>query len=222
MGVRLPGRVAAPAGRRAARSGAVAVNGMRLHYERHGAGEPLVLLHGFTGAGSDWAPFVDQLSSEHDLSVPALRGHGRSTNPSGEYTHRQSARDIFALLDRLGIANCQGIGVSGGANALLHMATQQPSRVEAIVLVSAASYYAEQARAFMRQFTIESHTDEQWRVMRQRHHHCDAQSQALCTLAQGFKDSYDDMSFTPPHLATITARTLIVSGDRDPLVPVGI
>src|SRR6202158_5409601 len=152
MGVRLPGRVAAPAGRRAARSGAVAVNGMRLHYERHAAGEPLVLLHGFTGAGSDWAPFVDQLSSEHELIVPDLRGHGRSTNPSGEYTHRQSARDIFALLDRLGIANCQGIGVSGGAEALLDMATPPPSPVAALGPVRAPSYHAGRARGAGRAF----------------------------------------------------------------------
>jgi pimeloyl-ACP methyl ester carboxylesterase len=36
------------------------------------------------------------------------------------------------------------------------------------------------------------------------------------------KDSYDDMNFTPPYLSTITARTLIVHGDRDPLYPVNL
>jgi pimeloyl-ACP methyl ester carboxylesterase len=206
----------------AARSGTVAVNGMRMHYRRHGQGGPLLLLHGFTGAGTDWAPLAEPLAGEHELIVPDLRGHGRSTNPSGAYTHRQAALDLFALLDRLGIGSVKAIGVSGGANALLHMATQQPSRVEAMVLVSAASYYAAQARAFMRQFTVESHTDEQWQVMRQRHRHGDRQILALWAQAQGFKNSYDDMSFTPPHLATISARTLLVSGDRDPLVPVSL
>ena len=39
-------------------------------------------------------------------------------------------------------------------------------------------------------------------------------------MANAFKDSYDDMNFTPPLLSTITARTLIVHGDRDPLYPV--
>jgi len=207
---------------REVRSGTVAVNGMRMHYWRHGQGGPLVLLHGFTGAGADWVPFVDALASEHELIVPDLRGHGRSTNPSPAYTHRQAALDVFALLDRLDVGSFKAIGVSGGANALLHMATQQPPRVEAMVLVSAASYYAEQARAFMRQFTLESRTDEQWQVMRQRHSRGDGQIRALWAQAHGFKDSYDDMSFTPPHLATISARTLLVSGDRDPLVPVSI
>ena len=214
---------AAPARGRDVRSGTVAVNGIRMHYQRHGqGGPPLLLLHGFTGAGGDWAPFVEPLSREHELIIPDLRGHGRSTNPSGTYTHRQAALDVLALLDRLDVGSVKAIGVSGGANALLHMATRQPSRVEAMVLVSGASYYAEQARAFMRQFTVESHTDEQWRIMRQRHRHGDRQILALWAQANGFKDSYDDMSFTPPHLATISARTLLVSGDRDPLVPVSI
>jgi pimeloyl-ACP methyl ester carboxylesterase len=212
----------APARRRGARSGTVAVNGMRMHYQRHGEGKPLLLLHGFTGAGGDWAPFVEPLSSEYELIMPDLRGHGRSTNPSGTYTHRQAALDVLALLDRLKVGSVKAIGVSGGANALLHMATRQPSRVEAMVLVSGASYYAEQARVFIRQLTVESHTDEQWRIMRQRHRHGDRQILALWAQAHGFKDSYDDMSFTPPHLATVSARTLLVSGDRDPFVPVSI
>ena len=59
--------------------------------------------------------------------------------------------------------------------------------------------------------------------MRARHAHGDDQIRALWRIAVGFADSYDDdMSFTPPHLATIRARTLIVIGDRDELYPVEI
>ncbi len=56
--------------------------------------------------------------------------------------------------------------------------------------------------------------------MRARHAHGDDQIRALWRHAAGFADSYDDMNLTPPHLATITARTLIVYGDRDPLYPI--
>jgi pimeloyl-ACP methyl ester carboxylesterase len=211
-------RAAKPDGR-SLRSGTASIHGMRMYYERHGRGEPLLLLHGFTGAGGDWASFVEQWSGEYELIVPDLRGHGRSTNPSGQYTHRQAAEDLLALLDRVGVGSVKAIGVSGGGNALLHMATREPARVEAMVLVSAASYYAESARDFMRQTMTETRNDESWRIMRQRHHHGDEQIRELWAQARGFKDSYDDMSFTPPHLATISAQTLIVSGDRDPLVP---
>ena len=50
----------------------------------------------------------------------------------------------------------------------------------------------------------------------------DAQIEALIASTTAFADSYDDMNLTPPHLATIQARTLIVQGDRDPLYPVDL
>src|SRR5881397_1768679 len=118
-----------------------AINGMQMYFEIHGEVEPLLLLHGFTGAGSNWQAFVSGLSREYQLIIPDLRGHGRSTNPSSEFTFRQCALDIFALLDHLGIERFKAIGLSGGGNTLLHMATQQPVRIVAMVLVSATSYY---------------------------------------------------------------------------------
>jgi pimeloyl-ACP methyl ester carboxylesterase len=57
--------------------------------------------------------------------TPDLRGHGRSTNPSGVFRFADVARDVFALLDRLGINRVKAIGMSAGANTLLqgHAAT---------------------------------------------------------------------------------------------------
>ncbi len=72
----------------------------------------------------------------------------------------------------------------------------------------------------MRQVSPENRTDAEWQQMRQWHKHGDEQIRALWRMSNAFKDSYTDMSFTPPHLSTITARTLIVHGDRDPLYPV--
>ena len=133
-----------------------------------------------------------------------------------------SELDVFALLDHLRMERFKAIGISGGGNTLLHMATQQPGQVAAMVLVSTTSYFPEQARTFMRQFTIDSRTDEEWQFMRQRHQHGDEQIRALWMQGQAFKDSYDDMNFTAPYLSTIAARTLLVYGDRDPLYPVQI
>jgi len=198
------------------------INGMQMYYEIHGQGEPLVLLHGFTGAGSNWQSFIGDLAREYQLTIPDLRGHGRSTNPSGEFTFRQSALDVFGLLDYLGIRRCKAIGVSAGGKTLLHMATQQPARVEAMVLVSATPYFPDQARVIMQQLSPHNRTDAEWEQMRQWHKHGDEQIRALWKMANAFKDSYDDMNFTPPYLSTIRARTLIVHGDRDPLYPVNM
>ncbi len=200
----------------------LAVNDMQMYYVSHGEGEPLVLLHGFTGSSGDWKLFLPDLAQGYRLIIPDLRGHGRSTNSLPTFTFRQAALDVFALLDYLGIGQCKAIGLSNGGNVLLHMATQQPERIAAIVLVSAVSYYPEQARTIMRAYTTDNLTDDEWRVLRQRHQHGDEQIRALFRQGRAFADDFQDMSFIPPRLATITARTLIVSGDHDPLVPVSI
>jgi pimeloyl-ACP methyl ester carboxylesterase len=195
------------------------INGIQMYYQILGQGEPLVMLHGFTGVGDDWQPFAKELEKRYRLIIPDMRGHGRSTNPSMEFTHRQSAQDVFALLDHLEIERFKAIGLSAGGNTLLHMATQQPARVEAMVLVSATSYFPMQARAVMSQFTADTLTDENWKLLRQRHTQGDEQIRALWRQGNAFKDSYRDMNFTPPYLSTISARTLIVDGDRDRFYP---
>jgi pimeloyl-ACP methyl ester carboxylesterase len=204
--------------------GFISYEGAELHYDLRGDGEPLLLLHGFTGSGVDWVHLfeMNELARRFRLIIPDARGHGRSTNPSGAFTHRQCARDLLALCDHLGVARCNAIGLSLGGNTLLHVATAQPERVAAMVLIGAPSYFPAPARAIMRMFTPDTRSEAEWSAMRARHVHGDDQIRALYRTAVGFADSYDDMTFTPPHLATIRARTLIVTGDRDPLYPLEI
>jgi pimeloyl-ACP methyl ester carboxylesterase len=200
----------------------ISINGIEMYYEVHGEGEPLLLLHGGGGVGANWQLIFKEPPDRYQLIVPDLRGHGRSTNPSMEFTFRQSALDAFALLDHLGIEQFKAIGMSMGAKTLLHMATGRPQQVEAMVLVSAAPYFPEQARAIMRQVSSADHTEAEWRQMREWHKQGDEQIKALWGLTDTFKDSYTDMNFTTPYLSTIRARTLIVHGDRDPLYPVNL
>lgn len=200
----------------------ISVNGIEMYFETRGEGEPLVLLHGGGGVGANWELIFKEPPANYKLVVPDLRGHGRSTNPSKDFTFRQLSLDVFALLDHLGIERFKAIGMSMGAKTLLHIATQQPARVEAMVLVSAAPYFPEQARAIMRQMSPDNHTEAEWRQMREWHKHGDEQIRALWRLPEVYKDSYENMNFTPPYLSTITARTLIVHGDRDPLYPANL
>jgi pimeloyl-ACP methyl ester carboxylesterase len=197
------------------------LNGVQLYFEVHGSGEPLILLHGFGGCSQDWSVLTDDWSKNFQLIVPDMRGHGRSSNASKIFRHQDSATDILDLLDYLKIDAFKGLGVSGGGNVLLHLATRQPERVQAMVLVSATSYFPAQARAIMRQYP-NSLTEQDWETMRGRHPGGDVQIKALLESTASFADSYDDMNFTPPYLSTVQARTLIVQGDRDPLYPVEI
>ncbi len=200
----------------------VRVNGIDMHVERRGGGEPLLLLHGGGGAGVNWRLVFDSPPPGYELIVPDLRGHGRSTNSGVAITFRQLALDVLGLLDCLGVGRLKAIGVSMGAKTLLHLATLQPERVEAMVLVSAAPYFPEATRALMRAAAAASRSEADWEMMRRWHVHGDEQIRALWEMPNHFAKDYDDMSFTPPRLGEIRAQTLIVHGDRDPLYPVAL
>ncbi len=200
----------------------VAVNGVNLHYEMTGQGEPLLWLHGFMGAGPDWQYIFSEPPAGFRLIAPDLRGHGASNNPSGEFSFRQAASDVLGLLDELRIDRLRAIGVSGGGLTLLHVATLRPALIDAMVIVSAPPYFPAQARAIQRQASEAMFGPAELDLMRKRHAGGAEQFQQLLAHARGLADSYDDVSFTPPYLGTITADTLIVFGDRDPLYPVSL
>jgi pimeloyl-ACP methyl ester carboxylesterase len=203
------------------RTDTVSLNGIEMFYETDGGGDPLLLLHGGGGCHEDWVYAGREDFIQHYAVVaPDARGHGRSTNPARVITHRQCASDMLALLDHLKVGRCKAIGLSMGGNILLHMATMQPERITAMVVVSATMYFPDQARAIMRQVPVENHSAAEWETMRKRHKVGDDQIRALWEWQRSMKDSYDDMNFTPDSLSRIKASTLIVYGDRDFLYPV--
>ncbi|HEY2510849.1 MAG TPA: alpha/beta hydrolase [Polyangiaceae bacterium] len=193
-----------------------------LHHRVFGNGPPLVLLHGLTGTGDDWTHVfdLDTLARSFRLVLPDARGHGRSPNPTGDFTFRACAEDTLALLDHLGLERVRAIGVSLGAKTLLHLATLAPARLEAMVLVSATPRLCDTSRRVMRAAAAADHTADEWTLMRGKHPLGDDQIRALWALPARLAASTDDLDFTPERLVAIEARTLVVSGDRDPLYPV--
>lgn len=191
------------------------VNGMELHYDRHGTGEPLIWLHGGMGHGPDWRFIFTKEPGGYQLIAPDLRGHGRSTGARATYSFRQSALDVIGLLDHLGVDRVKIIGLSGGGITALHVATLEPRRVEAMVVISAPPRFPEQVRASQRQYSIDMLSDEEKARMRARHRR-EGQIEILLAQVRAFADG-DDPNFTKDQLARISAETLIVFGDRDPL-----
>jgi len=201
------------------------VNDIEMYYEDHGAGEPLVLLHGFTLSHTMWDGHLPYLTPHYRVLSVDLRGHGRSTNPRDTFRHDQAARDVYALLDALGIGRFRAMGFSSGSMVLLHMATKQPERVQAMVHISGTTYCDTQTRQVYASISPENPTMP-WEQLAKWHLLGDDQIRKLMTQFHGFKDVYDDVNFTPPYLSTITAPTLIIHGDRDPFfevsIPVGL
>lgn len=198
------------------------IDGASVYYEVIGDGEPLLWLHGFMGAGADWRYIFTEPPPGYRLIAPDLRGHGASTNPSASFSFRQAASDMLALLRHLNVERIGAIGLSGGGITLLHMATTRPAAIDSMVLVSAPPYFPAQARALQRQMSEAMFSDAEMDLMRRRHKHGEAQIQRLLAQGRALAETYDDVNFTPPYLSTITANTLIVFGDRDPLYPVSL
>ena len=184
-------------------------------YEERGAGESFVLLHRFGGCSQLWLPLTDRLAEHFRLIVPDLRGHGRSANPAGTFTHRQSAADIFALLDQLGVTRFKAMGTSSGGMTLLHKATRQPSRVEAMGSDRCTHYFPEEARAA----TLRCH-DAVRRPSGSSHVRCAGMLRRgnwPSSLATSRQLRRHELHGAIP--GDLTARTLIVHSDRDPLFP---
>ena len=201
---------------------AIPIDGAEIHVEERGSGEPLLLLHGLMGTGRDWqhAFDLDALAARHRVIVPDARGHGRSTNPAGAFTFGRCASDVLALLDALGVGKARAVGLSLGAETLLHVATREPARLIAMVVVSATPCLPEATRALFRSVAAAEHTADDWTAMRAMHERGDEAIRALWALPRRFADDPADMTFTAERLAAVRAETLIVSGDRDPFYPV--
>ena len=198
------------------------VNGVRLYYEVYGEGEPLVFLHGFTMSHKMWEEWVDDFTNHFKVILVDLRGHGNSSNPSNIFRHRESAKDIFALLDHLKIDKFKAMGYSSGAMTLLHMATMDSSRLEAMALLGASSYYPEVCRNILGSIKYENLGESWLNSLKNYQPGGETQIRKLLKQFNDFAETYDDMNFTNPYLSKIKSSTLIIHGDRDQLFPIDI
>ena len=112
------------------------VNGIKLYYEIHGTGRPLVLLHGGLGAGSMFGDNLVALAKNHRVILPDLQGHGRTADIDRPMTLEAMADDIAALLAHLKIPQADVMGYSLGGGVALQVAVRHPELVRKLVLVS--------------------------------------------------------------------------------------
>jgi pimeloyl-ACP methyl ester carboxylesterase len=113
------------------------VNGINLYYETHGAGRPMILLHGGLMSGEMFGPILPSLAERHLVITIDLQGHGRTADIDRPIDIRLMADDIAALIDHLGLEKPDVVGYSLGGGVALLTAMKYPEKVGKLVSASA-------------------------------------------------------------------------------------
>jgi len=116
----------------------IKLNGIQYNVEFCGTGFPLLLLHGFTGAGSTWQPLSPILSRNAEMIMVDLIGHGKTESPIEweRYDILKVAADLNLLLEELAIEKVDLLGYSMGGRLAITFAANYPEKVRKLVLES--------------------------------------------------------------------------------------
>ena len=125
-----------PAATSALKTGHVQVRGINYYYELHGAGEPLLLLHGGLGSIDMFGPNLPMLAEHRQVIAVDLQGHGRTTLGDQPIRPADIANDLDSALVQLGFPQVDVLGYSMGGAVALRLAIQHSARVRRLALVS--------------------------------------------------------------------------------------
>src|SRR3954454_10727214 len=114
------------------------VNGLKMYYEVHGSGDPVVLLHGaYMTIPGNWTGWIGELSKTRKVIAVEMQGHGRTADIKRDLTFENLADDVAALLDQLKIPSADLIGFSMGGGVAMECAIRHPGKVRKVVSISA-------------------------------------------------------------------------------------
>jgi pimeloyl-ACP methyl ester carboxylesterase len=120
-------------------TGYAPVDGLRMYYEIHGRGEPVVLLHGaFMTITTNWEGWIGELSKTRRVIAVEMQGHGRTADIPRELSSENHADDVAALLKYLEIPRADLIGYSMGGRVAMQVAVRHPDRVRRVVVISSS------------------------------------------------------------------------------------
>lgn len=112
------------------------VNDLKIYYEIHGTGQPLILLHGGVGALEMFGPVLPTLALSRRVIAVDLQGHGRTADIDRPLRFGLMAEDIAALMKHLGVERADIMGYSLGGGVALRTALQHPNMARKLILVS--------------------------------------------------------------------------------------
>ena len=196
------------------------VRGTGIYHEVHGAGEPVLLLHGGFSTLETMRPQLEALSGEYAVHAPERPGHGRSPDRAGAFNYGESVADTIAYLDAVGVERAHIVGFSDGAIIGLLIALQHPGRIRSLVAISGnldPSGFAFDDDGSEGEPDVSSETDREPDRDRERYgalspdgpEHADVVVEKLMRLWT------TEPSIAPADLARITVPTMIMAGDSD-------
>lgn len=192
----------------------VKVNGIDMYYEVYGEGEPLLLLHGWTQSSKFWAEYIPTYVQHFKVYAVDLRGHGRTSKVTFDFTIEKSSKDILAFLDYLQIKKIKAIGLSYGGLTLLELASSNPGRIASMILIGASqSYNGGENNNGDTTFSYDNLPPAFVEELHKIHHHGEDQIKALFDPNLNYKIDLSDEK-----LNAFRIRTLIVHGDRDEIL----
>lgn len=208
---RLPPTPALP---KTARTGTVAVNGVRLWYAIFGHGAPVILLHGGYANSNYWGFQVAALAPKFEVITIDSRGHGRSTWDGQAITYHLMAQDVIAAMDALYIPKAAVVGWSDGGIIGLDMAIHHPERLTKLFAFGANSNIAgTKDPGGNPMFPLyKKRTREEYRQLSPAPSEFDAFSAQLGKMWD------NEPNFSDAELRGIKVPTWIVDGDRDEII----
>jgi pimeloyl-ACP methyl ester carboxylesterase len=203
----------------------LAANDLEIGYEVHGAGPPLILLHGATSAGrEDFAAQIPILSKAFQVFVPDARGHGTTRWDAAQgFRYEWLVDDLRAFADGIGLETFHLLGFSMGAMTALQFASRDPSRLRTLIVVGITTQReprASVARRLMDPDRVDRQEPAWGAELARRHDPVQGEGAWRRLLPAIAADVARQPLLGPGDLRRIDLPAMVVCGDRDPFVPV--
>ncbi|SDO62068.1 Pimeloyl-ACP methyl ester carboxylesterase [Klenkia soli] len=193
-----------------------------MHAEEHGAGEPVLLLHGGFCTIETMRPQADALAADFRVHAFERPGHGRTPDVDGPYSYAAETARTLAWLDDVGLGRVHVVGHSDGAIIGLLLALQHPERVRSLVAISANlhpsgfTFSPEELAAALSTAGVPVAVDPDDEDTRAHARLSpDGPDHAGVVLAKLRRLWLTEPDIDPADLARITAPALVVAADRD-------
>jgi pimeloyl-ACP methyl ester carboxylesterase len=112
------------------------LNGLRMWYDEHGEGEPLVMLHPGGVDSRAFGPNLQALALRFHVFLPEQRGHGHTADPDGPYSYQLMADDTIRFLEEIVGGPARLLGMSDGAVVALHVAHKRVDLADRVICVA--------------------------------------------------------------------------------------